>query len=140
MLYHVMFIPVFGRKQQIHYLLGKLNEFHMCDTTFPSMSRRLLETFYSKVTLIQAIFGLFCAKLLFCIHYLDKLQWMTCYHFFFFYLMMKLICWRAYLPKNQGLMIFQVTSFMNFLNNIRFDLQYERVISKKNQKKLQDKN
>ena len=29
---------------------------------------------------------------------------------------------KGYLPKSQVLMIFQVTSFMNFLNNLRYDL------------------
>ena len=91
-----MFIPVFGRKRQIHYLLGKLNEFHICDTTFSSMSGRPLEKFYSKVTLIQDIFWLFWAKLLFCIHNLEEVARMICCHrFLFICLMRRLICWRA---------------------------------------------
>ena len=43
-----MFTPVFGRKRQIHYLLGILSEFHMCETTFSSMSGRLLEKRFFK--------------------------------------------------------------------------------------------
>ena len=68
---------------------------------------------FSKVPLIQDIFRLFWAKLFFCIHYLEKLAWLTCYHCFSLF---------NYLLKNQVSMIFQETSFMNFLSNLRYDL------------------
>ena len=85
--YHVMFIPVFGRKRQIHYLLGKLNEFHMCKYGCEAIGKILLKGYIdagyfpvvlSKAFVLYTLFG--------------EVGVMTCYHhFFFIYLTMRLI-------------------------------------------------
>ena len=73
----------FWKEASNSLLIKKLNEFHMCDTTFSSMSGRPLEKFYSKVTLMQDTFRLFLAKLLFCIIWRSWRGWPVIIAFFY---------------------------------------------------------
>ena len=107
--YHLMSIPVFRRKRQIHYLLGKTERvpyvwLDLFKYEWLTTGKILLKGYFKQSFVLYTLF--------------EEVGMDDLLSSLFPYLsndeanMLK-----GYLPKSQVLMIFQVTSFMNFLNN-----------------------